>query len=233
MKPSADTRRSERLFAAQEILGHTFEDIDLLDRALTHPSYYEDCSLACDYERLEFLGDSVLGLIVVEDTYRRFPEMPEGMMTKIKIATVSGSTLSAAAGELGLGNLLLLGESERRTGGRGMASALENVFEATVGALYLDGGIKAARAFVLRVLGPHIAPGVADLSEHPKSRLQEVVQARGAVPEYEIVSTQGPPHDRTFCAVVTVDGETIGRGTGRSKKEAEMNAAADALSAGG
>ena len=230
MTSREDTTPSPRLLAAQAILGHAFQDISLLERALTHPSYYEDCSLACDYERLEFLGDSVLGLIVVDDTYRRFPDMPEGMMTRIKIATVSGSTLSTAAGELGLGDLILLGESERKTGGRGMASALENVFEATVGALYLDGGIEVARAFVLRVLGPYIAPGAASDAEHPKSRLQELVQARGAAPEYVIVSTEGPPHDRTFRAVVTVDGETVGEGTGRSKKEAEMNAAADALS---
>lgn len=220
---------AERLARAQAVLGHSFSDPELVERALTHPSFFEDSDVTGDYERLEFLGDAVLGLVVVEEVYRRFPDVPEGILTKLKIAVVAGTTLSRTAGELGLGELLRLGESERGTHGRGRASALENAFEALVGALYLDGGLDAARAFVLRTLGPSMVLETAEIAEHPKSALQEALQARGNVPEYSIESSSGPPHDRTFTAVVRVGEELLGRGVGRSKKEAEMNAAAEAV----
>jgi ribonuclease-3 len=218
-----------RLERAEALLGHHFADSALLQRALTHPSYAEEAGLDGDYERLEFLGDAVLGLIVVGEIYRSYPHLPEGVMTKMKISAVAGSTLSEVAEELGIADLILLGSSERGTGRRGMTSALENAFEALVGALYLDAGLDAARRFVLGQLGDRIAPGLAEDLEHPKSRLQELLQASGKVPVYTIATVEGPPHDRRFEAHVTVDGRLLGAGAGVSKKEAEMNAAAEAL----
>ncbi len=223
------SRDKERIARAQEILGYAFADPGLLERALTHPSFTDEPNCECDYERLEFLGDAVLGLIVVEELYRRFPEMPEGGMTKLKIAVVSGTTLSEVAGELGLADLIRLGQSERGTGGRGMHSALENAFEALVGAVYLDAGLDTARALVLRTLSDRIVPDLAEALEHPKSLLQELAQAEGPPPIYTIVSSSGPPHDRSFHADVSVGGTVLGHGSGRSKKEAEMNAAAEAM----
>lgn len=222
-------RGPERLEAAQRIIGHEFADIALLDAALTHPSYSEETAGVTGYERLEFLGDAVLGLVVVEECYRRFPHLAEGVMTKIKIAVVSGNVLTAAADSLGLGEYILLGEGERRNARRGRASALENAFEAVVGAIYLDAGLDAAREFVLRNLGDRIVPEIARVEEHPKSALLELVQATGRSAEFHISASEGPPHDRVFTASVSVDGRVMGEGTGRSKKEAEMNAAARAL----
>lgn len=226
MPPISDTQRLE---AAQDLLGHQFSDLVLLDRALTHPSFVNDPDCRCDYERLEFLGDAVLGLIVVDETFARYPDLPEGIMTKVKIAVVAGTTLLEVAADLGLAELIKVGESERGTGGRGMASALENAFEALVGALYLDGGLDVARQFVLKVVGDRITPESAMDLEHPKSRLQELVQSQGAAPEYRIVEVTGPPHERTFTAEVLVEGEPVGTGSGPSKKLAEMNAAAAAI----
>lgn len=226
MSPISDTQRLE---AAQTLLGHRFADLVLLDRALTHPSFVNDPDCRCDYERLEFLGDAVLGLIVVDETFARYPDLPEGTMTKVKIAVVAGTTLLEVAADLGLAGLIKVGESERGTGGRGMASALENAFEALVGALYLDGGLDIARQFVLKVLGDRITPESALDLEHPKSRLQELVQSHGGAPEYRIVDVSGAPHDRTFTAEVIVEGRSVGTGSGPSKKLAEMNAAAAAI----
>ena len=219
----------DRLERAEALLGHRFADASLLQRALTHPSYAEEAGVDSDYERLEFLGDAIMGLIVVEEIYRSYPDLPEGVMTKMKISVVSGSTLSEVAAELGIADLILLGSSERGTGRRGLSSALENAFEALVGALYLDAGLDAARRFVLARLGDRIAPGMAEDLEHPKSRLQELLQASGKVPVYVIASVEGPPHDRRFEAHVTLGGRLLGAGAGASKKEAEMNAAAEAL----
>ncbi len=225
--PSADSH--ERIRAVERVLGHTFRDHGLVIQAITHPSHSDQVDLREDYERLEFLGDSVLGLVVVDEIYRRFPELPEGTMTKIKIAVVAGATLSEVAEELGLADLIMVGESERGTGGRGMASALENAFEALVAAVYLDGGLEAAREVVLRALADRIVPGAADSLEHPKSLLQELLQSAGDIPRYEIIAVEGPPHDRTFTARVSTNGGELGIGEGRTKKEAEMNAASRAL----
>ncbi|MDH4139965.1 MAG: putative dsRNA-binding protein, partial [Coriobacteriia bacterium] len=148
---------------------------------------------------------------------------------KLKIAVVSGPVLTSAAEDLGLESLLRLGESERSDGGRGRPSALENALEALVGAVYLDAGIETVRAFILRVLGDLIHPAAADEFEHPKSRLQELLQARGQTPEYEIVAFQGPPHRRMFSARALLGDEVLGEGTGPSKRAAEMEAARQAL----
>jgi len=219
----------ERLEAVQRLTGRLFDSPELVTLALTHPSYTDEPHSSVDNERLEFLGDAVLSLVVGEEVYTRFPDLPEGTLTKMRIAVVAGATLSERADALGLGDLLLLGESERGTDSRGMASALENAFEALVGALYLDGGLTVARAFILDTLGDLISSEAVEELEHPKSRLQEIVQSRGVSPVYEIIAEEGPPHDRRFSARVLVGGVTVGEGSGASKREAEMHAAAQAL----
>ena len=224
--PHADDHRLE---LAESILGRRFSDQELLRQALTHPSAMNDTNSECFYERLEFLGDSVLGFIIANEAYGRFPQMREGGMTRIKVSLVAGSVLSNVARDLGLADALIVGESERGTGGRGLTSALENTYEALTAALYLDGGIEAAREWVLRTLGPLITEAAADAPENPKSLLQEFVQDRGDNASYATIDTAGPPHDRTFTVAVRVAGEVLGKGQGRTKREAEAAAAAAAL----
>lgn len=226
--PHAD---DARLALAESILRRQFTDRELLRCALTHPSAMNDPNSEGFYERLEFLGDSVLGFIIAEEAFRRFPQMREGGMTRIKVSLVAGSVLSGVARELGLADALIVGQSERGTGGRGLTSALENSYEAITAALYLDGGIEVAREWVLRTLGPLITEHAADAPENPKSLLQELVQGQGENAVYTTVSAEGPPHDRIFTVAVAVDGDTVGQGHGRTKREAEAAAAAVALAA--
>lgn len=230
-RPTPLTPRDDEacLARAEEILGRTFNDRELLLRAITHPSAAENGGGDGFYERLEFLGDSVLGFIICEEAFRRFPQMREGGMTRIKVSLVAGNVLSSVARDLGLAEVIIVGESERGTGGRGLTSALENAYEAITAALYLDGGIDAAREWVLRTLGPLITEEAAATPENPKSLLQELVQARGQSASYVTLSEEGPPHDRTFTVRVDIDGETLGTGSGRTKREAEAHAAAAAL----
>lgn len=214
---------------AERIIGHRFSDRTLILRALTHPSALEDSPLKRSYERLEFLGDSIVGFTVAEEIFDRFPDMLEGGMTRIKISLVSGATLSAVAAELGFEEAIVFGASYQGTGGRGIASALENVYESTVAALYLDAGLDVARDWVLATLGPRISADTADSPENPKSSLQEALQAQGILPTYRVVGHSGPPHDRVFTAEALAGDKVIGAGTGTSKKEAEAAAAAEAL----
>lgn len=221
---------NRRVAEAEQVCGHHFENRDLIISALTHPSAAEGRPVSASYERLEFLGDSVLGAIVARDLFERFPQMDEGALTQMKISLVSGKMLSSVAQRLGIGPLIVMGESERGTGERGMHSALENVYEAIVGALYLDAGYDAAHAFVIRTLGPEVTPELAEKPISPKSRLQEVTQRdMHCSPEYRLVDEQGPAHDPTFTSVVCVDGRRVGRGSGSSKKSSESAAAKDAL----
>lgn len=214
---------------AERLVDHRFSDRELLQRAITHPSAVESKDPSLYYERLEYLGDSVLGFLIAEEVYRRYPQMTEGGMTRIKISVVAGSVLSEVAAGMGLHETLILGESEKGTGSRGLASALENTYEALIAALYLDAGIEVARRWVLATLGPRISEDAALAPENPKSALQELVQANGAVVSYRILSAEGPPHDRVFTSAVEVDGAMKGTGSGRSKKEAEAAAAQAAL----
>ncbi|NTW27899.1 MAG: ribonuclease III [Coriobacteriia bacterium] len=210
-------------------MGHRFSDRDLLLRALTHPSAIEAKDPGAYYERLEFLGDSVVGFVIAEEVFRRYPDMPEGGMTRIKISAVAGTTLSEVAADLGLGGALIVGDSERGTGGRGLVSALENVYEALVAALYLDAGLPAAREWVLATLGSRISEDAASTPENPKSLLQEITQARGLAPTYRLIAEDGPPHARTFTCAVEMEGIVVGQGSGRTKKDAEAAAASAAL----
>ena len=222
--------RAQAVAEIERITGHAFKDKLLAQSAVTHPSAAEGEPVWHSYERLEFLGDSILGALVATDLFERYPEMDEGGLTRMKIALVSGSMLSDVASELGMGECIVFGGSERGTHARGLHSALENVYEAVVGALYLDGGYEAAHAFVARTLEPRMSLQLADAFESPKSQLQEITQREyKCAPSYKLVGQEGPAHSPTFTSVVLVEGRRIGRGSGSSKKESESMAALAAL----
>ena len=221
--------QEQKLARAQEILDYRFDSEHLLLSAITHTSATEGKSVKYSYERLEFLGDSILGAIVAAIAFHRFHDLDEGGLTRIKVALVSGASLSDVADRLGFADVIVFGSSETGTGKRGLHSALENVYEAVVAALYLDGGIGAAQEFVERTLIPRMSLDMAREPENPKSALQEKLQEDGITPTYKLVETQGPPHDRTFVAQVFAGTQGLARGTGRTKKEAESQAAKSTL----
>jgi len=210
-------------------LGHRFADRTLLETALTHRSHANEAGREQNYERLEFLGDAVLGLVTAEWLFRHRPAEAEGELSRLKAAAVSAPALARHAERIGLGGWLRLGVGEERSGGRAKTSLLADSLEALFGALFLDGGLDAARRAIEDYLA---AGGVEEESRHPdaKTALQERVQARGwQLPEYEVVSALGPDHAKSFTVEVRVRGELAGWGEGRSKKEAQQRAAADAL----
>ena len=221
----------------ESVLGYRFHDKGLLEHALTHRSrVHEDASGGVvDNESLEFLGDAVLGLVVSDRLFREFPDYDEGQKSKAKALLVSASTLATLGQALGLGNYLLLGRGEEKTGGRKKPSLIANSFEAVVAAIYLDGGIEAADAFIERQFrasleevraGQKPTGGVSDY----KSALQEWLHAHDRPPAaYHLVGEQGPDHRKLFEVEVRVADEAAGRAEGRSKKEAEQKAAARAL----
>jgi ribonuclease-3 len=227
-KTFTEEQRS-KLDRAQDILGYRFTDEHYLLSAITHPSAVEGKPVKYSYERLEFLGDSILGSIVADAAFHRYPELDEGGLTRIKVALVSGTSLSHAAEILGFADFIIFGLSERGTGRRGLHSALENVYEAIVAALYLDGGVDAARTFVADTLLGHMSGDMAKEPENPKSVLQEKLQEDGITPTYKLIETQGPPHDRTFVTQVFAGVQALARGVGRTKKESESQAAKTAL----
>lgn len=218
-----------KLDLAQQILGYTFKNESYLLSAITHPSAVEGKPVKYSYERLEFLGDSILGAIVANTAFHEYGELDEGGLTRIKVSLVSGASLSHVAEELGFADFIIFGMSERGTGRRGLHSALENVYEAVVAALYLDGGGDAAVGFVKRTLLVHMDIDMARQPENPKSVLQERLQEEGITPTYKLVETQGPPHDRTFVTQVFAGMQALARGVGRTKKESESSAASSAL----
>jgi ribonuclease-3 len=210
----------------QQRLGRVFSDPGLLVQALSHRSWCAEAGGRPSNERLEYLGDAVLGLVVAEHCYRTYPEMPEGALAKVRAAVVNTTVLAEVALELDLGPVLLLGRGEDTSGGRAKPSILANAVEAVIAAVYLDGGFETATQFVLRLLDDRIegaaaGPGAEDF----KTRLQEVVVHRvGKLPHYDVDGT-GPDHARRYTATVTVDGAVVGQGEGRSKKDAEQAAA--------
>ncbi len=196
-----------------------------------HRSYVADRPEAEANERMEFLGDAVLQLIVTRYLFDHHPGLTEGEMAKVRAGVVNGRELAAVAREVALGDHLLLGKGEEASGGRGKESILADAMEAVIAAIYLELGIEAARRFVLQRWSQRLedrvaAPGRRDY----KTRLQEILAAGGRRPVYR-VDDHGPDHEKLFTAAVEVDGETVGRGSGRSKKEAEQAAAAEALEA--
>ena len=222
---------TEQCLALQQRLGITFKDCDLLVRALTHRSYLAEAPEANSNERLEFLGDAVLDLVVAEELFRRHPDWPEGELTKAKASAVDERALERLARDWELGEYVLVSRGEEQSGGRQRRAMLADAVEALIGAYFLDQGLAAVRIFVLRALASVMAQIERREHEHDfKTLLQELFQARyQTAPVYEVLSETGPPHDRTFEIGVTFTGQVLGRGTGKSKKEAAQSAAAEAL----
>ena len=213
-------------------LGHSFRDEKLLRLALTHPSVaHEANAVTAHNQRLEFLGDAVLGLVLSRELFEKFSTADEGALTKARAKLVNAVALAARARELGLGAHLVLSRGEENTGGRERASALADAFEALLGAIFLDGGFDAARGFVRREFAAEFgALAEASNIENPKGELQEILQARSPLaPEYDFISASGPDHDRIFECAVRHAGVELARGTGKSKKAAESAAALAAL----
>lgn len=213
-------------------LGYRFEQRELLERALTHSSRaHEAGDPGRDNERLEFLGDAVLGLVVAELLMERHPDVPEGNLSRARARLVNTRSLDAHARALELDLHLRLGRGELRSGGRDKPSILANVFEAVLGALYLDGGLGAVRTLVEREFAGAIANADQPLPD-PKTHLQEQLQAKGEeVPGYTTTATHGPDHARVFEVEVQVGERVLGTGKGSSKREAEQEAARHALAA--
>jgi ribonuclease-3 len=213
-------------------LGVRFKNPRLLQVALTHPSYANEHPEAAPEtnERLEFLGDAVLGLIVAETLYARYPQVEEGRLTEWRAQLVCGPTLSHVATGLDLGPELMLGRGEEGTGGRTREGNLERAFEAIVGAVMLDQGLEVARGFALRALADEIAALDDDSATmNPKGALQQLVQGRFGRPHYTTTGEEGPEHARRFTIEVVVDGEVVGTGVGNSKQTAEKEAAREAI----
>ena len=222
----------EQLTAWQAMLGTHFRDSGLLRIALTHQSFLnEDPSSKVESnERLEFLGDGCLNYVVARHLFVRLPECPEGDLTARRAQAVRRETLASAARRARLGEMLVMGKGEEASGGSGRSSNLADCFEAIVGAVLVDRGVRAASAFVMRWLSPELKSIVrSDTPKDPKSRLQELLQSRGKpAPVYRLVDTTGPDNDLRFTIEVIVGGEALGAGTGRRKIDAERAAATEA-----
>ena len=216
----------------QQRLGYTFRDENLLRLALTHPSVaHEQNTPAPHNQRLEFLGDSVLGLVLSRELYEKFPEVDEGALTKARAKLVNASSFAVHGRALGLGTHLFLSKGEGNTGGRERASTLADAFESLLGAVFLDGGFDAAREFVLREFAADLNTLAEPAGiENPKGELQELLQSSSlTAPEYQLISASGADHDRDFECAVSHEGAELARGRGKSKKAAESDAALAAL----
>ena len=220
------------LEALQARLGYLFRDENRLRLALTHPSVAHEQGMAVQHnQRLEFLGDSVLQLVLTSELYEKFPAMGEGPLTKARAQMVNRRTLANRGSRLGLGDHLILGRGEDSSGGRERPSALADTFEALLGAIFLDGGFDAARDFILQQFREEFGElEVIPNLENPKGELQEVLQSNSTeAPQYQLESVSGPDHDRLFESAVYHRGVELGRGKGKSKKEAESQATLAAL----
>jgi ribonuclease III len=213
----------------ERALGVRFKDPRLREAALTHRSYAFERDRDETNERMEFLGDAVLGLVVTDLAYRRFPDLPEGELAKLRAATVNMITLADVARDLGLGEAILLGKGEELSGGRDKTSILADAMEAVLGAAYLDRGLEAVRQLIERVFWPRMAAYARGEGDRDyKTGLQELAaQDLGSVPQYR-VTEEGPDHAKRFTATVFLGGQAYGAGSGRSKKEAEQRAAREA-----
>ena len=217
----------------QKIIGYQFKHPELLQEARTHPSLAHEHAAGkmADNQRLEFLGDAVLQLILTDRIYELYPTYPEGELTQVRAHLANRHTLYRRAQAIHLGDFLLLGKGEESSGGRERLSNLADAFEALLGAIYLDGGIRAARKFVHRQFSGELKQvRETAVRQNPKGRLQEFLQADSAAnPHYRVVHESGPDHSKHFEAIVEWEGREIGRGTGSSKKLAEVAAAESAL----
>ena len=229
--------REENIALLEEKIGYRFERPALLTEALTHSSYANELkakkkNATCN-ERLEFLGDAILSAVVSEALFLEYGEMPEGELTQRRKAVVQSSALATYAREIGLGDYLYLGNGEEKGNGRERQSTLENAFEALVAAIYLDAGekgLETARRFVLPFIQKELKENYCPIATDPKTELQQLIQqAEGDFLEYRIVGESGPDHDKIFDVEARVNSNVIGRGRGKSKREAEQNAAMEAL----
>ena len=229
-EPGVEGSRDKALSQLQQRLGHGFARPALLERALTHPSVSADRDhRGGDYERLEFLGDRVLGLVVAEMLFLRFPQEAEGLLAKRLAKLVGKETLASVAEDLGLGGFMRLAMGEDEQQGRSNPGLLSDVCEAVIAALYLDGGLPAAKQLVDRFWTTRIEEDREPPSD-AKTELQEWAQGRGLpLPRYSEIDRRGPPHDPVFTIVVEVEGQPVQQGRGRSKRAAEQDAAGQLL----
>jgi ribonuclease-3 len=221
-----------RVAALEETIGYVFEDRDLLQSALTHRSFrFENKDVECDNERLEFLGDAILGFQAAAYLYDTFVEHPEGTLTSLRSRVTSGSALAEYAAGAKVGECLRMGQGEHRSGGRSRRSNLANAFEALVGAAYLDGGMPAANTIFNRLIVPHLAAEDIDAwTANPKGRLQEYSQSHWKrSPTYRVIGSEGPPHNTRFTVQVTLEDGSFSIASGNSKQEAQSRAAGDLL----
>ncbi len=215
----------------EDKIGYRFQNRALLETALTHSSYANERHGECEsYERLEFLGDSVLGLVTAEYLFTRRVQLPEGRMTRLRAELVCETSLHKTALALGLGGYMRLGKGEEHTGGRERPSILADMVEAIIAALYLDSGMEEARRFIMANILQDVEFGESHRSGDYKTQLQELVQRRSnQVITYSLVEESGPDHNKTFTFEVLINGVSSGRGSGKTKKEAEQMAACRAL----
>ncbi len=215
----------------EEKLRYRFKKIQYLKTALTHSSYANECrSRGGSNERLEFLGDSILGFVVAEYLYTHYPNIPEGELTKKRAALVCEKACCGFSRQIGVGQYLLLSHGEQNSGGRTRSSILADTFESITAAIFLDGGMEEARRFVLRFVLPLLQQSKPKVFKDYKTALQEIVQKNPEESlEYILTGETGPDHDKHFRVEVRLDNNVVGRGGGRSKKEAEQQAAREAL----
>ena len=214
-------------------IGYQFKNITLLQNALTHSSYANECwhNSLMSNERLEFLGDSILGMVVAQYLYSHFPDRPEGELTRMRADMVCETSLAAVATKLELGKHLLLGHGEERFGGRERASILADAVESVIAASFLDGGMAAAEGIIRRFILSDV-PAKRMHNQDYKTMLQELVQQKkDQVLSYHLIGESGPDHDKKFQVQVSLNGKAVGQGTGSSKKRAEQAAAQDAIAA--
>ena len=221
----------EKLVSLQKRIGYKFKNTELLERAMTHSSYANEnrADGVLDNERLEFLGDSVLGMNTALHLFKKYPDEPEGELTKMRSSLVCTGALCERAKAIDLGEMLRLGHGEESGGGRGRASILADAFEALIGAIYLDSGEEDARAFIKKFVFEAEKGGEWSVTDY-KTTLQEIVQKnRGEKLSYKMLESNGPDHERSFTVQVLINSNPIGEGYGHSKKEAEQMAAKEAL----
>ncbi|HUP65532.1 MAG TPA: ribonuclease III [Thermoanaerobaculia bacterium] len=222
------------LDAFEQRLGYRFSNRDFLRRALTHKSYSHEAKSAAvlDNETYEFLGDSVLGFLIGDILFEKFPAQNEGALSKMKAFLVSSTSLARKARDSGMGDVLYLGVGEEKSGGRNKDSLLANLFEAVIAGIYLDGGVDPVRTLIERAFEDDLRElDENDLLFHDyKTALQEIVQSMGQpLPEYSVIQEVGPDHDKRFIVAVSLPGGQTARGEGSSKKEAQQQAAKEAL----
>lgn len=233
MKRAIDAKTAENLKKLEETIEYAFKDRGNLLLALTHSSYANERrnERLCSNERIEFLGDAVLNIVISEYIYGRFSELTEGELTKTRASIVCEASLVRCANSIGLGRYLFLGKGEENTGGRTRTSILSDAFEALIGSIYIDGGLSEARNFIYTHMRGVIGGSFSgEAFVDYKTMLQEIVQKNGELKlQYKILQEKGPDHNKQFVAQVSLAENILGRGEGRSKKEAEQNAARVAL----